>query len=89
MLVQAREKSTEVGLDVNEFAEFLEIDPENRVLSSANAQDMSQPLSHYFIASSHNTYLTGDQFRSASSAEMYVRALRAGCRCLEVDIWDG
>lgn len=74
---------TRMSLDA--FATFL-LSPENSVMHSRHrkvCQDMNRPLPEYYVSSSHNTYLVGNQWKGESTVEGYVRALLAGCRSVE------
>jgi len=62
------------------------VDP-NRL--KAAYEDMTRPLSEYWISTSHNTYLEADQLIGMSSLEQYIDVLMRGCRCVEIDCWDG
>ena len=52
-------------------------------------EDLSHSLVNYYISSSHNTYLSGNQLYGEASTEAYTYVLKRGCRCLEIDVWDG
>ena len=61
---------------LSEFLDWL-FSKENEVFDVATQnsvnQDMSRPLCHYWISSSHNTYLTGDQIQSESNVEVSLK----------------
>ncbi|KAJ4305866.1 hypothetical protein N0V90_001399 [Kalmusia sp. IMI 367209] len=72
------------------FQTFLTSDAHNSIFKPvSSALELDRPLNEYFISSSHNTYLLGPQVVGVSSTEAYITALQKGCRCLEIDCWDG
>ncbi|KAK7317844.1 hypothetical protein RJT34_02414 [Clitoria ternatea] len=75
------------GLNLNEFIDFLLLDDFNGPLKDEVHHDMSAPLSHYFMYTGHNSYLTGNQLTSESSDEPIIEALQQGVRVIELDLW--
>ncbi|KAG6835937.1 hypothetical protein H0H93_013154 [Arthromyces matolae] len=78
-------------LTLEGFSSFL-LSPENAAFDQKNQkiwQDMTRPVSEYFISASHNTYLVGHQLIGVSTIEGYIRALLHSCRSVELDIYDG
>jgi len=82
---------TKDGITFHGFCRLMTSDANDWVAPSCQQvwQPMDCPMTDYWIYSSHNTYLEGNQITSSSSAEMYKRALLLGCKCVELDCWDG
>ncbi|CAH2069504.1 unnamed protein product [Thlaspi arvense] len=74
-------------LNLDDFFSFLFSDDLNHPIVSKVHQDMASPLSHYFIYTSHNSYLTGNQINSECSDVPLIKALKRGVRALELDLW--
>ncbi|XP_042491540.1 phosphoinositide phospholipase C 2-like isoform X2 [Macadamia integrifolia] len=76
------------GLNLEAFFKYLFGDI-NPPLSPSRGvhHDMTAPLSHYFIYTGHNSYLTGNQLSSECSDVPIIKALHRGVRVIELDIW--
>jgi len=80
----------EMRMNREAFAAFLLSSSHNPpLLAATTAQSLDRPLNEYYCSSSHNTYLMGRQVRGESSVEGYIKVLQRGCRCVEIDCWDG
>ncbi|KAE9614998.1 hypothetical protein Lal_00048216 [Lupinus albus] len=75
------------GLTLDDFFHFLFLDDFNGPLKSQVHHDMNAPLSHYFIYTGHNSYLTGNQLSSDCSDVPIIKALQRGVRVIELDLW--
>ncbi|PIA59418.1 hypothetical protein AQUCO_00400356v1 [Aquilegia coerulea] len=80
-------KFTRHTLTLDDFHHYLFSEDLNSSIKSQVHQDMSAPLSHYYIYTGHNSYLTGNQLSSDSSDVPIIKALKKGVRVIELDIW--
>ncbi|XVF05323.1 hypothetical protein REPUB_Repub05bG0162500 [Reevesia pubescens] len=80
-------KFTKLVLSLEDFLFYLFSMDLNPSLLNQVHQDMTAPLSHYFIYTGHNSYLTGNQISSDCSDVPIIKALKRGLRVVELDLW--
>ncbi|KFK27404.1 hypothetical protein AALP_AA8G378600 [Arabis alpina] len=80
-------KFTRRNLTLEDFNFFLFSTDLNPPITDQVHQKMDAPLSHYFIFTGHNSYLTGNQLSSNCSDLPIADALRRGVRVVELDLW--
>ncbi|KAK7321349.1 hypothetical protein VNO77_31910 [Canavalia gladiata] len=75
------------SLSLDDFHHYLFSPDLNPPIPSQVNQDMTAPLSHYFMFTGHNSYLTGNQLSSDCSDVPIIMALQRGVRVVELDLW--
>ncbi|XWS52987.1 hypothetical protein CRYUN_Cryun11dG0119300 [Craigia yunnanensis] len=80
-------KFTSRALSLEDFHFYLFSVDLNSFLLNQVHQDMTASLSHYFIYTGHNSYLTGNQISSDCSDIPIIKALKRGLRVVELDLW--
>ncbi|KAI9715348.1 MAG: hypothetical protein M1812_005993 [Candelaria pacifica] len=83
------EDSSSPRMQFEAFSAFLSSNSNSAIMTGRPHTLLDKPLNEYFISSSHNTYLLGRQVVGESSPEAYIDSLQRGCRCVEIDCWDG
>lgn len=86
---QASADSMPLNMSFSAFQAFLSSSANSCFAPAQSEPKFDRPLNEYFVSSSHNTYLLGRQVAGESSTEAYISVLQKGCRCIEIDCWDG
>ena len=70
------EENSDEYITLKGFTHYMlsqESNPPRHIKLKLSREKLDKPLSNYFIASSHNTYLTGHQLHGDSSVAMYAK----------------